>query len=465
MNAIPPTEALAALEGILVDAYGTMDGPQQLDAVIVATVRMGVYSDLGTKFTPTKILVHGLREQLVARGPDDFCKCVEGLYRDLPGCEPLRLWVQQHLPDSFALVGQDVFEREKGPYLEARTAGRQRLVISGFNALMQARGQSFIAAEIDNFRGKLTDATQQLQLLNGYKQLHDNLHHIQNQALARFSRILLKARDEERDGADRFDDFDVQEIAELGAMVEAQIPKGEATMRMFFDDEVAAEEQRQRMLPMLGLAVAALKTGDLADPATLRTVVSELRGVLRMHLPRLNKNLTDAARAIPFVDLSRLLRRAADRAEAEGSPLEARLEDAALALDETGARLKQMTSAHGIWQDIDNALWLIEMIVKRAQDRDFRLELVGTWRNALTRVDALEALDPDGVQLLRNAAAAFQAQLNGETPDPARLSSAFHVYAGQVRLRFYMVDTALFSECAAIAKLEPTLRALSEGGN
>jgi hypothetical protein len=68
------------------------------------------------------------------------------------------------------------------------------------------------------------------------------------------------------------------------------------------------------------------------------------------------------------------------------------------------------------------------------------------------------------VQLLRAAAASFQEQLNGEAPDASRMASAFHIYAGQVRLRFYMIDTALFNECAAIAKLEPTLKALSEGG-
>ena len=454
MNAIPETAALAEFELILASAYGTMDGPQQLDAVIDGTVQIGVFRDLGTKFTPMKLLVHGLREQLVARGPDDFHKCVEALYRDLPGSEALRTWVQQYQPDSLALVADDVFQRERGPFIENRTLGRQKLVISGFDALLKSRGQAFIAAEIDSFKGKLTDATHQLQLLNGYKQLHDNLHVIQTQVLARFSRILLKSE---------IDEFDIQEIRELNDVVAAQVPKAEATIRMFLDDETTEEERKQNMLPLLRAAVAPLKDGDLSQPDTLRGVTAELRGVLRMHLPRLNRKLSDAAGAIPFVDLSKLLRRAADRAEAAGSPVEARLEDAAAALDDIGARLKRMVSAHGIWQDIDSALWLMEGNVRRANDPDSRLELVATWRNALSRVDALEELDPEGVAILRASAKGFQDQLNGNAGDAARMASAFHVYSGQVRVRFFMIDTALLNECAAVAKLEPTLKALSEG--
>ena len=443
--------ALGEFEQILADAFAILTGQEDLNAIIEPGLGINLYRDLGSKFDRIKDLVHALREQVEAEGPERLRCCVTAFYVALPGNEPLRLWVARHLPDCAALVAEETFRAARSVYLESRRSGQQKLAISGFETLKEASGVEAVAREIAGFRDKLKEATRQLRRLNGYKQLHDNLHVIQTQALARFSRILLKPA---------FDEYDVMELHEQHGLLTTQVPKAHASIDMFLDGEDEAEEEA--WLPDLDGAIAAMDKGDLADPETLRAVAYELRGVLRMQLPRLNRHLTLAARAIPFDDLSDLLRRAEAHAAAD-SPMRGRLEDAAVAFDSIAASLARMVSAHDGWQDIDTALWAMEAAVRTAGDRASRLELVGIWRNALSRVATLEKLDPDGVAALRAAEEGFKGAIAIAEEDPSRLASTFQLYAGAVRLQFFRIDTALLNQCAAVGRLEPTLKALVEG--
>jgi len=220
----------------------------------------------------------------------------------------------------------------------------------------------------------------------------------------------------------------------------------------------------ERWLPQLDDAIAPLGSEKLDDPNTLRGAAIAVKGVLRAELPRLNRLLAEAARDIPFDDLSDLLRGAAERAPADSS-VRSRSADAAEALDRIAAGLAHMVEVHNGWQDVDNALWLMESAVRTATDRESRLELGFSWRNALGPVNTLEQLDVEGVSTLRQSADGFRAVLADETQTQTRLASAFYLYAGAVRLQFKRVDTGLLAQCVAIGKLETSLKALIEGGS
>jgi len=454
MSAIPDNAALADLESILAQAYAVVSGHQDLNAVIEPAVGINVLRDLATEFTRMKDVAHALRTELVARGPGDFVKCIDAIYVSLPGCEPLRTWMLAHQPVSAALVPEDDFQRERPLYLERRRAGQQELAISGFDALKDARGNVYVAEEIARFRDRLREATRQLQRLNGYKQLHDALHGIQTRELPQLGRFLLKPE---------LDAQEVREIRLLHGQLAGQAHRATASVRMFLDDQVSADEKA--WLPELEAAVAPLKSGELDDPETLRAVVFDLRGLLRLHLPRLNRLLVVAAGAIPYDHLSDLLLRAAARAEAEGSPLEGRFEDAGAALDEIGQRLERKVAIHGAWQDLDVAVWAMEGAVRTAADPDSRRELASIWKGLAGRFDSLAKLDPAGIDQARALGEEFGATLTAPAPNPDALATAFADFARVVRQDFYQIDTALLEECAAVAQLEPTLRLLFEGGD
>ena len=124
-----------------------------------------------------------------------------------------------------------------------------------------------------------------------------------------------------------------------------------------------------------------------------------------------------------------------------------------------------MVRIHNGWQDVDNALAQMESNVRTAADRESRLELIGTWRNALGPVATLEELDAEGAGTVRQSADGFRAVLADEAQGQTRLASAFYRYAGAVRLQFKRVDTSLLSQCVAIGRLETSLKALIEGGS
>ena len=455
MTTIPDIEALARLDGILADAYAIPGGHQMLSEVTETAVDVNILRDVGTEFTPMKQVINDLRELLVARGPDDFGKCVAAIYVSLPGDERLRAWIGAHLAESQALVSEEVFTRERPLYWERRRIGQQELALAGFHALRQARGRDYIAEEITRFRGRLREASRQLQRLNGYKQLHDMLHTIQNRELSQLSRFMLRPA---------LDPDEVREVSELYRHLTGRVLLARASIRNFFDEATGADEEA--WLPDLERAIAPLQTGP-DKPDALRSVVFDVRGVLRMHLPRLNRLLATAAQAIPFGHLSELLRRAAARAEEENSPLEGPFEDAAAALDSIGARLDRIIAVHGGWQDVDAAVWAMEGAVRTAADPDSRLELMSVWRSLNVRFASLGKIDPIGTETIREVADGLKAALDAPAPapDPKTLPRAFQDYAGMVRLQFFKVDTALLDECAAVARLEPTLRVLIEGGD
>jgi hypothetical protein len=276
---------------------------------------------------------------------------------------------------------------------------------------------------------------------------------IQTRELPQLGRFLLKPD---------LDPMEEREVRLLHGQLAGQAGRAAASVRMFLDDQVSADEMS--WMPELDRAVAPLKTGSLDDPETLRAVVFDLRGLLRLHLPRLNRLLVAAAGAIPYDHLSELLRRAAARTEAEGSRLEGRFEDGAAALDEIGQRLERKVAIHGGWQDIDVAVWAMEGAVRTVADPDSRRELASIWRGLAGRFDVLAKLDPAGIEQAAALGREFEAVLAVPAPDAAALTSAFSDFARTVRQDFYQIDTALLEECAAVAQLEPTLRLLFEGG-
>ncbi len=440
--AAPSAAALARLEEILTKAYGVAGGHEELNAVIVPAIGLDLFQDVATDRIVMRHAVHALREALEERGPPVIRQCVEAFYVALPGNAELRAWVAEHQPGSAARVGTEAFE-----------AAQQRAAIRGLEALNDARGQGFVDREIARFREKLEDASRQLQRLRGYKQLHDDLHQIQTKALPTFTRILLRPA---------LDEYDKEEVRSLARLLAGSVPDSRKCIDERLDEAVRAEELA--WLPDLQAAVTRLGEGDLGDAGTLRTAAYELRGVLRVHLPRLNRLLANAARAIPFDDIADFLRVAARRAPAE-SPLIAKLDEAADAVGEIAGRLAGKVAVHDGWQDVDTALWAMEPVVRTARDPDSRIELAGIWKNAQGRIAAVEKIDAERVATFRQAAEGFREALAETDAEPIRLAIAFQDYAGMVRQQFFMVDHELLAQCAAVAELEPRLRKLIEGGD
>ena len=135
VSPIPDTAALAVLEQILARAYGTIDGQEELNAVIEPALGLNLWVDVGSKYWRMKDLVHKLRELVVAEGPEKLRTCIAAFYANLPGNEALRIWVSQYQPQFDSLVSEVDFERARAPYVEGHLIGQQQLAISAFAVL------------------------------------------------------------------------------------------------------------------------------------------------------------------------------------------------------------------------------------------------------------------------------------------------------------------------------------------
>jgi hypothetical protein len=108
-------------------------------------------------------------------------------------------------------------------------------------------------------------------------------------------------------------------------------------------------------------------------------------------------------------------------------------------------------------------LWGIDAEIRPGEAPVSPARLAPIWRGVVDRLAAVEPLEPGALDSLRADAAAFQQALNAPDADPRVLLESFRRVASESRLQFLAVDRTLRKECAAIARLEPTLRALVEG--
>lgn len=459
MPDVPPViadSAVAELEPILTAAFATLTGPGDLATIVFAATGIRIFENYGTAFTPMRPLIHKLCEDLPTQ-PDLFFDFLCGVYEALPGDPGLRQWIATHLPADAGRVSDDAFEAARDAYLAERQAGWQAAAIAGFGTLKEARSQPSIAAEIAPFQDRLRLARDKLQVLDCYKKLHDNLHNIQTQPLARFGEFMLERE---------LDDLALAEIDRQTEVLATYLPLAETSIRLLRPGPERRDEEI--WVPELRAAIATLRDHKPQTPEALRDATYELIGVLRFHMGRLNRLLVSAARAIPFAELAELLSRAAaasNGAENSKESATARpLENAAAALNVIGTRLAYIITIHDGWQNVEPQLWLMEGLV-RAGALGSRAEMLSLWKQTGRQIELLKRIDPgEWAQQIEFDAARLDKELAADPADPRRLARAFAGYATRARSRFFLVDLTLLSECGAIVDLQPTLASLTVEG-
>jgi hypothetical protein len=279
-------------------------------------------------------------------------------------------------------------------------------------------------------------ASEQIDLLTNYKDLHDLLHNLQ---FLCYNGIVQEARRFPKDETAlgilmdhelTFQDFvdRLQEVARRPAM-----PAGELSW-----------------IEELSLARAYLQSAiEALDDEPLKRAIWLVKRVLDRHPTRINERLNAAARALRLVTIEQAM--ASIRGELKRLQLSPnqvqQFEVGVRALGDLSRHLVELVDDHDRWQAIDLELRRIEAVMGHDLD-----ELELSWPDLKAKVEPLcrdsqapwvEALTRDGASL-DNALAAR---------NPIKIRQSFQRYRRHVGNRFFQVDTDLKALCQQLRLL------------
>jgi len=287
--------------------------------------------------------------------------------------------------------------------------------------------QALVAASSDLIRKLRAD----LALFKSYKDLHDRLHQVQ----IRLPRVESAARNLATDpmAADQMDEFLASFSAEKGGMQAAinTLPMTPPTLRM-------------KEAAWLKLFDEAIKTGRgglaRSDEESARFAAKMFRRVLRVHLPRINGELSVCAEAMNLLGLRELFANATDlpglSAEAKKS-----FEGAQITTGQVSQRLQAQLKLHSAWQDVDGNLWSAEDALSHWQTDPGDFDAL--WNALFRDLGRIMASQPAGDWVHDLSPLINEVDAKRRSNDWPGVSKAFPRMQRACRVRFFDVDNDL----------------------
>ena len=285
-------------------------------------------------------------------------------------------------------------------------------------------------------------ASEQIDLLSNYKDLHDLLHNLQ---FLCYNGIVQEARR-----------FPEDETA-LGILMDHELTFQDFVTRL---QEVAARPSmpasEMAWIQELVLARAHMQTAiEALDDEPLKRAMWLVKRVLDRHPTRINERLNAAARALRLATIQQAM--ASIRVELRrlhlGPEQVQQFEVGVRALGDLSRHLAALVDDHDSWQAIDLELRRIEAVMGHDLG-----ELELSWPDLKAKVEPLcrdnaaswvEALHKDGDCLDRALAA----------HNPIKIRQSFQRYRRHAGNRFFQVDTDLKALCHELRSLGEPLSA------
>lgn len=299
---------------------------------------------------------------------------------------------------------------------------------------------AIVRSLVTTYRADFRAASEQIDILSNYKDLHDLLHKLQYRC---YSVIALEAQRFPKDdlALDNLLNYEVtlQDIAnELQRVAQqAGLAANETT---WIGDVVQAQ----------GLLRLAL---DEMDGEKLRRVVWLLRRVLALQPSNINHRLIGAARALRLTEIVvslAAIRDALQQLQVDSARTN-QFTTGVDALQQLDARLQALMLEHDQWQEVQRILGRIEDVMIHDL-----MELEFSWPDLRARVDALcQTHKGEWVDLFCQDRDQLDKAIT--TQNPVRIRSYFQRYRQRAGNRFFQVDTQLKELCTELRKVGESL--------
>jgi hypothetical protein len=292
------------------------------------------------------------------------------------------------------------------------------------------------------FRFRFESIADRIDRMATWKEVHDQLHHVQLHCYDRIVADLPRLADDElvADAMMQYCDTLLQAIDRLRVL---------GAKPLF-------ENARLNWLATLERAHKMLCEGvDARDPAVVKKGASLLDRVLASEPPRIDARLSDAACELELqgvIDAVAVVCRTAREKQLEPAK-RTTLEEALTEIERLDDTLQELVRNHALWQDVD--------VVMRRVDTNLdtdTFELVDSWPDLKTQVALLTAATAEwskGVGKLADAVE--KAIAENDTNSMAR---HFRRYRQRAVMRFFAVDTDLNEQCRELRKAGDPLAAI-----
>ena len=415
-------------------AFSGANPQQELRAFVQTKLGFDIFDELGGADTAIMVYASKIINKTDEDGTTDVL--VRALYVERKGDPELREFVRRLLPDALPLVSEQEFEKE-----------RIRSALTGLELL---RNDPNVAQSIDRVRFDLETTATSLVELAAYKGMHDALHELQLRLYRQLSEEIAKLPDPEAADTLR---LHIQDLATV-------LSRAVAAAGSLTDEILAAPEKEwtDRLGQIRSRLAAAANTDD---PKEAREAEMQLRQLLRTEPTRLNNNLVQTARRIPWKRVIQTLR-AVTTALTEEDPSRQPLVDTQVALESLVADVLARVEEHHLWQQVESSFWDTEDALKR-DDKDAAEQISLLWPLIADQVRKIREKTPgEWVSEVEHFANAFTTvcPIPATPPLDRRARSAFQrlVYCG--RNRFYRVDQDLNAQCQEMLRLSEPLRKL-----
>jgi hypothetical protein len=315
-------------------------------------------------------------------------------------------------------------------------AGPGELVDQGLNSLVELLQSTAVRDRVMAFRADFEAATQQLDILIRYKELHDALHELQFRCYNVIVREASRFPDDAL-GLDNLLSYEVT-LQTIAARLEpytrqSAIPASELA---WLADVRQAQNHLNEAINQL-------------DSQALKRAVWLLKRVIALQPSSINQRLNVTARALRLGALVDAL--SAIQAALSSLPLDrtrlAQFESGVEALRSLDARLTTLVEAHNRWQAVERMLSRIEDVI--AYDLT---ELEFSWPDVQMRVNALcQDNQEEWVSLLAADGSSLSQALGAK--NPALVHRCFQRYRQRAGHRFYQVDIMLKTHCEEVRKV------------
>lgn len=292
------------------------------------------------------------------------------------------------------------------------------------------------------FRFRFESITGRIDRLASFKEVHDQLHHIQLHCHDPIVRDLPRLAD---------DDLAVDAMLQYSDTLQQAIDR----LKQLGNSPVF-ENFKLAWVATLDRARQSLAEGiDARDCAVVKRAASLLDRVLASEPPRIDARLSDAASELELdavIDAVAVVCRKAKEAKLDAAKL-GKLEQALDEMERLDDTLEELVRNHTAWQDVD--------VVMRRVDTNLdadNFELIDTWPELKQQVALLTAATADWAKSLGKEAESLD-QAIAEN-DANKMARHFRRYRQRAVTRFFAVDTNLNLQCVELRKAGDPLAAI-----
>ncbi len=404
------------------DAIGDALTLEQLQDIVATATGNGLFEEFATPNDPRRVAVRRTLERLIDEGTERWL-----LTYVLLGAvtnDPLRRLIVKACPET--LVSLPNVDQQVDRALKALDLVAAALTLE-------------FKRQIRPSRDRLSAISGQIATLLAYKHLHECLHVLN---------LKLSVKPTLQAGAD--DRARLDDLTDTRQEVERACATGR---------QAAAPLGAETAIELAWIAELERLSAELAgsDASAAATSLTQVQRLIRLQLPRLNRNILDTANQLSLHELMLVL------------PMEVRLEEAFIEMSHAIRDLKVTVIArallHKIWQDADNELSLIEDFLGTATGE--ARQFAEHWLTLRSQILWLASLDPDAEwsKQAKRHSEHIDDEMTEEKLDE-EIKPSLANYGRVVRFRFFAIDAMLKADYGALGKFHtPLKRMVEEIGN